>query len=191
MVRQIILHDRFGKCVLGGVAYGQVQRNDGVAAHGIGESDGRGAGAFGVGDTVDPGEGVAGVNGHGAVGRTEHGDGDGGDAVAAGEGGRHGVGQHGVGGDGEVEAETVVGVAVTDAGGGVDAHDGVDVEVHGKHAVGAGHGREGHDGRTVTGGMEGDLVPGEREFRLADGVVGVGRDIVADDKREVDGGVAA
>ena len=99
--------------------------------------------------------------------------------------------EDGVGGDDRDESETVEGVAVADAGGGINVDDGVDVEVHGEHAVGAGHGREGHGGGTVTGGMEGDLVPGERELRLADGVVGVGRDIVADDKRKVDGGVAA
>ena len=121
--------------------YGEVKSDDGVASHGIGQRDGRGVCAFGVGDIIDPSEGVAGVNGDGACRRGEHGDGDGGDAVAAGDGGCQGVCQDGVCSDDLEESEVVVSVAVADAGGGVDAGNGIDMEVHGEYTVSAGCGR--------------------------------------------------
>ena len=68
--------------------------------------------------------------------------------------------------------------------------DRVDVQVHGEHAVGAGDGFQSDGSRAVTGGMEGDSVPGEREFRFADGGVSGGRGVAIDDEGEVDGGVA-
>ena len=94
-----------------------------------------------------------------------------------------------VSGDDREEAETVVGVAEADAGGGVDADDGVDVEVHGQHAVGAGRGGEGDGGGAIAGGMEGDIIPSEGQFCLADGVVGVGNRIAVDSEYQSYGGV--
>ena len=173
----------------GVVVEGEVEGDDGVAAHGVGERHRRGVCALRVGHPVNPGEAVAGGLDIGVVGRLLDRQVQCGDAVAARYRCRSRVRHYGVHARGELEAEAVVIHAGTDAVENVGVQYRVDNHVHRQHTVGTRRGCQRH--RAVARRIECDTVPHYRQVVFANDAVHRVADIAVDRQDEGDDGVAA